>query len=176
MEKPGKYQLLISEIDMIAEKVDLFQKDLQPVVYNTLVAALVGDSVYLNQLNQGDELQQGSPSTEERENGPDAFESTLLNYNSNNTLLQLNDMEFSAFVAYFYKTIAPTDKRLDVIGTKHYLELSQLVGRELPKRVSGTLHNAKNLRGYLIKKSKDMFELSEAGKEFVINRVIGERD
>ncbi len=174
MNKPAKYELILSEIDMIGEKVGLFQNDLQPLVYNTLIEALVGESTNLTQLIRGDELQQASFPYEVGENGTDAIESTLLSYNSNGSLIQLNDMEFSAFVAYFYTEIAPSDKRVDVIGTKHYVELSRLVGREMPKRVSGTLHNAKNLRGYLIKKGKDMFELSEAGKEFVTDLLKGD--
>ena len=176
MEKPAKYELILSEIDMIAEKVNLFQSDLKPLVYSTLVEALVGESANLSQLTKDDELQEASLQSEDKESDSDALENSLPRYNSNNRLLQLNDMEFSAFVAYFYTQIAPTDKRVDVIGTEHYLELSRLVGREMPKRASGTLHNAKNLRGYLIKKGKDMFELSEAGKEFVVNKVIVERD
>lgn len=175
MEKPTKYELILSEIDIIAEKVNLFQKDLQPLVYNTLVEALIGEDSNLNQLKRGDELQQASLPSEDGESDPDAFQRTILEYSNNNMLLRLNDMEFSAFVAYFYTKIAPTDKRVDVIGTEHYIELSRLVGRELPKRVSGTLHNAKNLRGYLTKTGRDMFELSEAGKEFVTDLLKGDK-
>ncbi len=174
MKKPAKYELILSEIDKIAEKVDLFQDDLKPLVYSTLIEALIGESTHLYQLRQGDELQQESLPSKDGENDPDAFERIVLGHNSNNMLLRLNDMEFSAIVAYFYTEIAPTDKRVDAIGTEHYIELSRLVSRELPKRVSGTLHNAKNLRGYLIKKGKDMFELSESGLEFVTDLLKGD--
>ncbi len=175
MQKTAKYKMILSEIDMIAEKVKLFSGDLQSIVYKDLMEALIGESADLNQMRQGDELQQATLTSEDGDQVPDAFESTILQYNRNNILLQLNDMEFSAFVAYFYTEIAPIDKRVNVIGTEHYIELSRLVGREMPKRVSGTLHNAKNLRGYLTKTGRDMFELSEAGKGFVQNTVIGER-
>ena len=176
MYKPAKYELILSEIDVIAKKVDLFQDDLKPLVYNTLVEALVGESAHLSQLRQGDELQNASASPEEEVHDLDQLNSMILDHSMRNILTNLNDMEFSAFVAHYFTELVAVDERRDTIGEEHYIELSRLVGRKLPKRVSGTLHNAKNLRGYLTKTGRDMFELSEAGKEFVLNRVIGERD
>lgn len=174
MNKPAKYELILSEIDKIAEKVDLFQNGLQPLVYNTLVEALVGESAYLNQLSQGAALQQVVAISDEEHTEVDLFELKVQELYSYYILDSLNDMQFSAFVAYCYTIFAPDGIRENFIGEKHFEKISQLVGRELPKRVSGTLHNAKNVQEYLIKKGKDMFQLSDAGKIFVTDLLKGD--
>ena len=175
MEKPAKYELILSEIDMIAEKVDLFHNDLQPIVYNTLIEALVDATPELGQLSQSEKLQEVSTTSEKGEDDIKEFGDIVLDFYLRYRLHSLNDMEFSAFVAYCYTKIAPADKRVDAIGEQHYVELCGIVDRKLPKRVSGTLHNAKNLPEYLIKRGTGMFELSEAGKEFVINLLKGDK-
>lgn len=89
-------------------------------------------------------------------------------------LTSINNMQFAAFVAYFYCEVAPDGVRVDAIDKSHLETASDIVGRDLPG--ASTLSDAKTKSGYryLVSKGRGKYALSHAGKRYVKNDLLKE--
>ncbi len=173
------YDLLISELDKIAEKVTLFPETLQESVYNLVVKSLLDtDPRDLEAIDVVSETEIGDISSGEEVAETEArnIASEVIDYYERFSLAKCNDMEFATFVVYYFTVLAPNDKRVETVGEAHYTELCKITGRQLPKRVSGALNNAKNVRGYLEREGTGIYSLSNLGEHFVVHTLLKEKE
>ena len=169
-----EYDLLMNNIDLIAKKVNMFPEALQEPVYKLLTEALLDSNV-----TQVEETTYSSDGGVATENGDidvssvgQDYTNSLKNYYANYDLENCNDMEFATFVTYFFTREVPESMRVERVGDKHYKEACRITGRRMPKRVSGALNNAKNVRGYLTRVGMGVYALSDAGEKFVTEKLL----
>ena len=163
----SKYDTLMGKLDEIAEQVSKFPDCVKPLVFNALVDSLVNEK-------QENKSQSSTCKSEvvKEDNKSDlqdsiSYEEEVKEWYRRNMLYGLNDMEFSAFAAYWYSERAPEGKRVDVIGEEHIRELCEIVSRKAPAKAVSSLYNATNLKSYLVKRGKGVFGLTVKGRSFV---------
>ena len=172
--KTCEYKLLLAEMDKIAEKVKMFPEALQEPVYKLLLEALLDSNV--TQVEETTYSSDGGVTTEKGDInvysvGQD-YTRALKQYYVNYDLENSNDMEFATFVTYFFTREVPESIRVEQVGDKQYEEACRITGRRMPKRVSGALNNAKNVRGYLTRVGMGVYALSDAGEKFVTEKLL----
>ncbi|MCY4061156.1 MAG: hypothetical protein OXG53_02180 [Chloroflexi bacterium] len=172
-----KYDLLVREMDTIARKVSLFPPELQDVVYEKLVATLLDEPAKLP-VTDAHEASAGVSSIQVSPVGlgDRNYAGEIEEYYSKYGLSEYNDMEVSAWVCYYFTTLAPEEVRVESIDANHYAEVCTITGRKLPKNAGTTLNNSKNIRKYLESKGTGLYALSQLGKHFVINTMLKENE
>ena len=174
-----QYDLLMKEMKAIAENVQLFPASLHESVYETLVGALLNRSSGDNKPKATNlELQTTvqTPTIEKSEHNHRNYATEVIDYYSRYRLSKCNDMEFAAFVAFYFTMEAPEGKRVETISESDYVDVCKITGRPLPKKARGALNNAKNNRGYLESRGKGAYSLSAIGEHFVKHRLLQEND
>ncbi len=170
-----KFDRLIQEIDTIARKVALFPKELQPTVFELIVATLLDEPSETivnrnrdarNQFIHG-VFPSGDTSVEARN-----YATELEEYYREYALAEINDMQLAAFTAYYFTVLAPPELKVDAITGDHYEDLCIITGRKLPNSSKKTLINAKNSGRYLERKGTGMYSLTARGQHYVKNTLL----
>ena len=170
-----RYELLKAEIPCIAKQVDAFPVDLQATVFQLLVEALLGQEIAVAAV---DRSLDANPkvidlgAAEQTDSGSRNYVTEILDYYTRYSMSGRNDMEVAAFAAYYFTQVAPPDKRVDAIGSEHYIDLCKITGRQLPKSAPTTLNNSKNRKGYLETKGTGVYALTDSGEHFVVHELI----
>lgn len=170
-----KYKQLLENIGEMAKAVENLPENCREMVYRSLVVAL---------LDEDDQLQVNSASAGKHTAIVDTVEEIderniaeeLEGYYRRFSLDSATDMEFSAFLAYFFKRLAPPAETVDRIDESHYKMACMVTGKSLPKRISGTLNNAKNLKGYLDSHGSGVYSITAMGEHYVKHRLMKEID
>ncbi len=177
--KSEQYELLMSEIDIIAEKVKSFPEHMQEAVFNLLVANIVNsseESLRSQEHTMGSEDALSTVSLEAVSGEVRNYVAEIENFYSRYRLSEASDMDISAFVAYFFTVLAPLENRVDAINEDHLIELCVITGRKLPGNCKTTLNNAKNYKRFLESRGKGYYALSKLGEHFVKHTLLKEED
>ena len=170
-----EFDLILCNIDEITNAVERFPSEIQDRVYSSLVASLLSDRASFNVLSINEDSQQIedliSQYAEDR-NLAEELELYYLQF----SLDSASDMELAAFLAYFFAKLAPPNEMTDRIDESHYKMACMITGRDLPKRVSGTMNNAKNVKGYLESHGHGVYSISALGEHYVKHRLLKEDD
>ncbi len=97
-------------------------------------------------------------------------------YADNYDLESCNDMEFSAFVAYYYCDKAPGNERVDAIDGSHLKIACEIVGRDVPANPNQTLINTKTRRKYLRSVGTAKYAPSRQGRQYVRDTLLKRED
>ena len=169
-----EFDLLLQNVEKMTNVVKDLPENLHDMVYSSLVAALLEGSKAStsgspNVLSNIEVESDVSESILER-NIAQELEECYRRY----SLDSVNDMEFAAFVAYFFAKLAPRDEMTDRIDESHYKKACLISGRKLPKRISGSMNNAKNLKDYLEQHGPGTYSISDIGEHFVKHTLLKE--
>lgn len=164
------YQILMDELDKIAEKVGIFPESLHKSVFHTLVEALVN--------SEQDEIPM--PAREESEDSTEADDFAATGERDQLTLIELyeharfNDMEFSALTALYFAELVTPDKRTESIGPHHLIEACQIVGRKEPSNAATTLNNTLHVKDFLENTGSwgnPRYQLTSVGRKFLASKL-----
>ena len=170
--KNTKFEVLMKEMDSIAAKVQLFPDGVQDVAFRTLVDALLeGEYKVPSTVESNPSLDMLVQLSDEKidsseEIGKD-LEQEVKQIYGRIKYRRLNDMEFCAFVAYYFTQRVHESQKVNGINEAHVRDIASHVGREGPKNPKSSLHNANHHGKLLERVGKGVFALSEKGEEFV---------
>ena len=168
-----EFDLILDNIDNLTNALEKFPADIHDTVYSGLIAALLDDrSSYDMSLQTGVTQQIESAITQDGDDRNVAEE--LEQFNVRFSLDSASDMEFAAFLGYFFAKLAPPREMADRIDESHYKLACMITGRSLPKRISATMNNAKNLKGYLESHGGGVYSISAMGEHYVKHRLLTE--
>ena len=170
-----EFDKLLANVGRMTEAVEKLPDNCREMVYSSLVAellsveapvALQSPSVdkYSNQTLPGDNV--------EDRNVAEELEQVYRRF----SLDSVSDMEFVAVLAYFYAQLAPPAEMSERIDASHYKMACMITGRSLPKRIAGTMNNAKNLKGYLESHGSGVYSITAMGEHYVKHRLLKEGD
>ena len=168
-ETNERYELLMEQLEQIAEKTKLFPDNLRESVYKLLISTLLDQEFRENdtpETGHGQEI----PAPALADNiGQETrnYVTELAKYYTEYNIAEYNDMEAAAFVAYYFTILAPPHKKVEVINEDHFIDMCKITGRKLPKRPKTTLNNAKNRRSLLESRGKGEYTLTALGEHFV---------
>jgi len=159
----------MSEIDNIVTAVEKFPENAQGQACTGIIAAFLSG-------NTASDIGSGAQTIEalavataaNASHADDVSEPRDLEwYADHYDLESASDMDFAAFVAYYYCEVAPDDERLDTIDGGQFKVACEIVGHDVPSRPSQTLNNAKTRKKYLQAKGSGKYTLSRQGRRFV---------
>lgn len=101
-----------------------------------------------------------------------SFDKDLEWYADNCDLDALNDMQFGAFLAFYWSELVPVGKRLDAIDEHDFNAACDAIGRHRPARARQALNDAKRKKNYLLSSGDKKFKITRKGKNFVRNDVL----
>ncbi len=173
-----KYELLKSEIPSISEQIKLFPLELQEKVFNLLVSTLLGNSV--STILSPNDFDETIGAETNKNDLPSELEVKLSSeprnyvqefktfFNEKVPDKKLNAIEFTAFVAYFFKFRAPEANQLDEITKETLEEAYRYVPIKPPGDLNSAMSNAKNKRGFLDSGEKPRsYKITPAGEYFI---------
>lgn len=166
----AEFDIVMNEIEAIAEKVNAFPRHLQATVYRHLVDTLLDKDERADGPYPGRPWSSSgrrTPSTDIRGSNIDVERSKIRSYYSKHGLAKINDMEFAAFCAYLMSELASQEVRRDSIDERVLLEMFEIVGRDAPGNARSTLNNTRRVREYLDLKAPGRYSLSEKGRKYV---------
>lgn len=175
----ANYTQFMAELDTIAEKIKAFPDSLQESVYSDWRRLLLEREFPQTKTDEIVEASQDDAPTssviKKDDNGRN-YASEIADYYENYRLSDCNDMELSAFVAYYFTMEAPPENRVEAINENHLVELCTITGRRIPGRPGGSLSNAKNLKKYLDRVGTGTYSLTKVGEHFVKHTLLKETD
>ena len=173
------YTQFMAELDTIAEKIKAFPDSLQESVYSDWRKLLLHKEFPQTATNEIVEASQNdAPSSyvvkkvDEDRN----YVSEITDYYQNYKLSECNDMELSAFVAYYFTVVAPPENKVEAINESHLVDLCTITGRRIPGRPAGSLSNAKNLKKYLDRVGTGTYSLTKVGEHYVKHTLLKEKE
>ena len=170
-----EFDILLINIGKMTEAVEDLPENCREMIYSSLVAVLLDSTESVNVESISGELPIVAPSNygdvDER-NIADELEQYYRRF----SLDSVRDMEFAAFVAYFFAKLAPPGELTDRIDDSHYKRVCVITGRKLPKRVAGTMNNAKHHRDYLDSHGGGVYSISATGEHYVMHRLLKESE
>lgn len=173
------YTQFMAELDTIAEKIKAFPDSLQESVYSDWRKLLLHKEFPQTATNEIVEASQNdAPSSyvvkkvDEDRN----YVSEITDYYHNYKLSECNDMELSAFVAYYFTVVAPPENKVEAINESHLVDLCTITGRRIPGRPAGSLSNAKNLKKYLDRVGTGTYSLTKVGEHYVKHTLLKEKE
>ncbi len=171
------YTQFMAELDTIAEKIKAFPESLQESVYSDWRSFLLDKEFPKAETEEVVEvLQSNAPSSSviKKEDEDRNYATEILDYYQKYNLSECNDMELSAFVAYYFKMAAPPENMVEAINESHLVEVCTITGRRIPGRPAGSLSNAKNLKKYLDRVGTGTYSLTKVGEHFVKHTLLNE--
>ena len=166
----SEYDIVMSEIENIAEKVNAFPRHLQESVYRHLVDTLL-DRHEIGGLPNSARRRSGASRDRSlfalRNSSIEIDRSELRSYYTKHSLGKTNDMEYAAFCAYFVTELASPEAKRSSIDENVLTEMCEIAGRESPGNARSTLNNARRVRKYLDASAPGRYVLSDTGREFV---------
>gem|GEM_PF-1504262 len=165
----AEFDIVMGEIDAIAEKVNSFPRPVQETVYRDLVDTLL-DRQNRGETTLSERTRSGlTRSSSWRRNSNIAVDrNAICSYYSKHELDKINDMEYAAFCAYFVSELASEEAKRKSIDEALLLEMFEIAGRPMPGNARSTLNNARRVREYLILRPPGKYSLSEDGRKYVL--------
>ncbi|MCY3798990.1 MAG: hypothetical protein OXG84_14365 [Chloroflexi bacterium] len=164
------YTQFMAELDTIAEKIKAFPDSLHESVYSDWRKLLLDmdlPQAVINEVEEASQNDSRSSSVVKKEEEDRNYASEIADYYEKYKLSERNDMELSAFVAYYFTVVAPQENKVDAINEGHLVDLCTITGRRIPGRPAGSLSNAKNLKRYLDRVGIGTYSLTKVGEHFV---------
>ena len=167
----SEFEIVMSEIDAIAEKVNAFPRYMQEPVFRYLVDTLLDrhdhEETYISGKSRSS-VARAAAMRKGRYSSIEIDRSKLRSYYSRHDLGKINDMEFAAFCAYYLTELASEEARRKSVDETILLEMCDIVGRAAPGNARSTLNNARRVREYLEPAGPGRYVLSGRGREFVM--------
>lgn len=162
--------LIAGELENMLTIVSDCPEHLQPTVLDNLCSALLrdGQGTSVNGANSRERFT-AAIHTEEAIQEQQVHD--LEWYGGKFDLISINDMEFAAFVAFYYCEVAETERK-ESIDVEDLETACDIVGRDIPGSLSDTLYNAKRKRKYLESKAKGKYALTHRGRRYVKNELL----
>lgn len=170
-----EFNLLLENIDIMTAAVEKLPDNCREIVYRSLVDALLSDDMTPD-VSSKTLIPQGSQSLYSHDVDERNIAEELENHYRQFGLDSVNDMEFAAFLGYFFAKLAPPNEITERIDESHYKMACMITGRNMPARISGTMNNAKNLKGYLESHGSGIYSISAMGEHYVKHRLLKEED
>lgn len=171
------YTQFMAELDTIAEKIKAFPDSLQESVYSDWRRLILEKDFSQTETDGVIEASQNdAPSSSVVKNVDEDrnYASEIADYYVKYKLSECNDMELSAFVAYYFTVVAPPENKVEAINEDHLVDLCTITGRRIPGRPAGSLSNAKNLKKYLDRVGTGTYSLTKMGEHFVKHTLLKE--
>ena len=174
-----KYDLLMGEIDVIAEKVNLFPEHLQESVFDALHSALMDKDNQKVAVAEDSEVKEVQPVTD-TSSGKTEIEdrdhvAEIKKHVSEFNLGSVTDIEFALYAAYYFTMLAHDDHKVSAITQDDLKKAVSIAGRKPPKNsgYSSTLSNARR-KGYLEnpKGKKGTYQVTDVGEYYVKNTLL----
>ncbi len=170
-----EFDLLVENIEKMTDLVNKVPENCRELVYSRLIDVLLSDegAIAGNATNQSIQSSQtvSSDGFDERN-----IAEELETYYSRFKLDSISDMEFAAFLGYFFAKLAPPSESAERIDESHYRMACMITGRNMPTRISGTMNNAKNLKGYLESHGSGVYSITAMGEHYVKHRLLKEKE
>lgn len=170
-----EFELLLDNMDKIKVAVEGFPEDCRKMVYSSLLATLQNDNTISTEdttvADITGDVEVSLQNSDERN-----IAEELEQYYWLFSLDKASDMEFAAFLAYFFARLAPPDELTERIDESHYKMACMITERNVPGRISGTLNNAKNLKGFLESHGSGVYSISAVGEHYVKHRLMRENE
>lgn len=170
-----EFDKLLENIDKMTKAVEKLPDNCREMVYSSLVAALLSEQHIDAVSVQSTDLSTFS-TVSHNNNNERNIAGELEEYYSRFNLDSVTDMEYVAFLGFFFAKLAPPHEMTDKIDAGHYKMACMITGRNLPKRISGTMNNAKNLKGYLESHGNGVYSISAMGEHYVKHRLLKEKE
>ena len=174
-----QYSRFMSELDSIAQKLKLFPDDLQDSVYNDWRKLLLEKGYCQPVVEDLEPPQIEAPMSAEaldELNDERNYASEIVDFYAKYNLSKCNDMQLSAFVAYYFTVVAPPENRVEAIKENHLVDFCTITGRRIPGRPAASLSNAKNLKKYLDRVGTGTYSLTKVGEHFVKHTLLKDPD
>lgn len=168
----NEFDTLLSNVGKMTNVVEKLPDNCREMVYSSLVAALLSDGTSSEQVVEHS-VKEGTFQNNVDERN---FAEELEMYYRRFGLDSVNDMEYAAFLGFFFAKLAPPSEMADRIDESHYKMACLITGRDLPKRITGTMNNAKNLKGYLESHGSGIYSISPMGEHYVKHKLLKEED
>ena len=173
------YTQFMAELDTIAEKIKAFPDSLQESVYSDWRRLLLERDFTQTETDEVVEASQNNDPTSsvvKKDDEDRNYVTDILDYYQKYKLSECNDMELSAFVAYYFKMVAPPENKTEAINENHLVDVCTITGRRIPGRPAGSLSNAKNLKKYLDRVGTGTYSLTKVGEHFVKHTLMKEEE
>lgn len=168
----AKFDLLMREMVDIAAKVELFPDAVKEAAFNAMVDTLLAEDIANTDLPGAKkelDADVGIRAESSEKSTPIEFDfaAHVSSIYGRIKYRRLNDMEFCAFVAYYFTRLAQEPQIVNGIYDQHVIEISEIVGRAVPSNPTSSLHNASHHGKYLERVGKGVFALTKRGESFV---------
>jgi len=170
-----EFDQLLANVGKMTEVVEKLPDNCREMVYSSLVAALLEQSEPVAVPTVTADITNIEQSSEQKGDERNIAQE-LEGYYSRFSLDSVRDMDFAAFVAYFFAKLAPPHEMTERVDESHYKRVCVITGRKLPKRISGTMNNAKHIRDYLQSHGSGVYSLSATGEHYVKHRLLKEEE
>lgn len=170
-----EFDKILANVEKMTSAVEKLPEHCREMVYSSLVAVLLDDDDQSGVESVSVDIQDLEAYIDE-EAGQRYIAEELEYFYSQFSLDSLRDMDFAAFVAYFFAKLAPPSEMTDRIDESHYKRVCIITGRKLPKRISGTMNNAKHLRDYLQSHGSGVYSLTATGEYYVKHKLLKEEE
>ena len=170
-----KFDLILENIDRLTRAVKEFPAEIHEVVYSSMIAALLDMRPAYDDSSR-DGIIHGIQDTISQDDDERNIAEELESYYMRYSLDSASDMEFAAFLGYFYSKLAPPSEMVERIDENLYRIACMITGRDLPTRISGTMNNAKNHKGYLESHGSGVYSISAMGEHYVKHRLLKESE
>ena len=170
-----EFDLILENINKLTNAVKEFPEEIHEEVYSSMIAALLDRRTAYDD-TPTDVIIQRIEDTRSQEVDERNIAEELESYYMRYSLDSASDMEFAAFLGYFYSKLAPPSEMVERIDENHYRMACMITGRDLPTRISGTMNNAKNHKGYLESHGGGVYSITAMGEHYVKHRLLKEDD
>lgn len=170
-----EFELLLENIDRMTGAIEKVPEQCREIVYSKLVDALLKDDYSSVMVSQLPHIHSSAPLLSVDADDRNIAEE-LEDYYSRYSLASASDMEYAAFLGFYFSKLAPPGEMTDRIDESHYKIACMITGRKLPSRISGTLNNAKNMKGYLESHGGGIYSITAMGEHYVKHRLLKEED
>lgn len=170
------YERLMSEIDAIVTAVEKFPENAQDAACAKIIDTFLGGAAGATSESLPSGAAAVGSKTHESVGADGDVPHDLEWYADNYDLESCNDMEFSAFVAYYYCDIALGDEKAEAIDRGHLKKACEIVGRDVPSRPNQTLINAKSRKKFLRSEVAGKYVPSRQGRQFVRDTLLKRED
>ena len=165
-----EYELLMSQIDAIAEKVTTFPKHMQETVYRHLVDTLLDREPredYIRYKRTRSNVNRQTSMVSRNISSIDVDKRRIRSYYHEYELDKANDMQFAAACAHFLSELASPETKRNTIDETTLQDMCEILGREPPGNARSTLNNARRLRNFFDVVVPGQYALAKKGRDYV---------